>query len=129
MTATNAFFDRLTVAGRNPMFSKVCGSVRFDISDGDHLEQWLLEIDHGRMRVTRSDAPAGTVIRVSAPVADAMARGEVNGLAAITRGEILVDGDLGLALRLGRLFPRSAEAAERDGTPDPASRNDGPGTR
>lgn len=116
MTATSAFFDRLTVAGQDPRFSKVCGSVRFDIRDGDRLEQWLLEIDHGRMRVTRSDDPATTVIRVSAPVAEAMARGEVNGLAAITRGEILVDGDLGLALRIGRLFPRSPEPPDQDGT-------------
>ncbi|MFI6270634.1 SCP2 sterol-binding domain-containing protein [Micromonospora zamorensis] len=114
MTATSAFFERLTVAGRDPRFSKVCGSVRFDIRDDGRLEQWLLDIDHGRMRVTRSGGPATTVIQVSAQVADAMARGEVNGLAAITRGEILVDGDLGLALRLGRLFPREAGPLHRD---------------
>ncbi|KAB1944949.1 SCP2 sterol-binding domain-containing protein [Micromonospora sp. ALFpr18c] len=114
MTATSAFFERLAVACQDPRFSKVCGSVRFDIGGGDHLEQWLLIIDHGHMRVTRSPDPATTVIRVSAQVADAMARGEVNGLAAITRGEIMVDGDLGLALRIGRLFPR---------TPDPPAPN------
>ncbi|MEU8330511.1 SCP2 sterol-binding domain-containing protein [Micromonospora sp. NPDC048839] len=115
MTATSAFFERLTVAGQDPRFNKVCGSVRFDIGDGGNLEQWLLEIDHGRMRVTRSADPATTVIRVSAPVAEAMARGEVNGLAAITRGEIMVDGDLGLALRLGRLFPREPGPLQRGG--------------
>lgn len=115
MTATNGFFERLTDAGQDPRFSKVCGSVRFDIRDGGHLEQWLLDIDHGRMRVTRSGGPATTVIQVSAQVADAMARGEVNGLAAITRGEILVDGDLSLALRIGRLFPREPEPPRRDG--------------
>ena len=114
MSATSAFFERLTVAGRDPRFSKVCGSVRFDIRDDGHLEQWLLDIDHGRMRVTRSGGPATTVIQVSAQLADAMARGEVNGLAAITRGEILVDGDLGLALRLGRLFPREPGPLQRD---------------
>ncbi|MET8041398.1 SCP2 sterol-binding domain-containing protein [Micromonospora sp. NPDC005215] len=117
MTATSAFFERLTVAGQDPRFSKVCGSVRFDIRDGGHLEQWLLEIDHGRMRVTRGADPATTVIMVSAQVAEAMARGEVNGLAAITRGEILVDGDLGLALRIGRLFPR-APGPSRSSGPD-----------
>lgn len=109
MTATSAFFDRLAVACQDPRFSKVRGSVRFAIQDGDHLEQWLLKIDHGHMEVTRGAGPATTVIRVSAQVAEAMARGEVNGLAAITRGDILVDGDLALALRLGRLFPRVPE--------------------
>ncbi|MET8086177.1 SCP2 sterol-binding domain-containing protein [Micromonospora sp. NPDC005237] len=108
MSATSAFFERLAAACRDPRFQKVCGSVRFDIGSGDDLEQWFLVIDHGDMQVSRSGDPATTVIRVSAQVADAMARGEVNGLAAIARGEILVDGDLGLALRIGRLFPRAA---------------------
>ncbi|MFY1615086.1 SCP2 sterol-binding domain-containing protein [Micromonospora sp. WMMD736] len=108
-TATSDFFARLAGACQDPRFSKVCGSVRFDISDGDELEQWLLVIDHGKLQVSQSGDPASTVIRVSAQVAEAMARGEVNGLAAIERGEILVDGDLSLALRLGRLFPRAAE--------------------
>lgn len=127
MTATSAFFERLTDAGQDPRFSKVCGRVRFDIGDEDHLEQWLLDIDHGRMRVTRSGGPATTVIRVSAQVAEAMARGVVNGLAAITRGEILVDGDLGLALRLGRLFPRESELPQPGDpgeTPGPAQQSD-----
>ncbi|MET8277818.1 SCP2 sterol-binding domain-containing protein [Micromonospora sp. NPDC005174] len=115
MTATSEFFERLAAACRDPRFSKVCGSVRFDIRDGDDLEQWLLVIDHGELRVAQSGEPATTVIRVSGQVAEAMARGEVNGLAAIERGEILVDGDLALALRVGRLFPR---AGQSDAGPD-----------
>ncbi|WP_330441118.1 SCP2 sterol-binding domain-containing protein [Micromonospora sp. NBC_00821] len=114
MSETSAFFERLTVAGQDPRFSKVCGSVRFDIRDDGNLEQWLLDIDHGRMRVTRSGGPATTVIQVSAQLAEAMARGEVNGLAAITRGEIMVDGDLALALRIGRLFPREPGRLQRE---------------
>ncbi|WP_433120908.1 SCP2 sterol-binding domain-containing protein [Micromonospora sp. CA-246542] len=108
-TATSDFFERLAAACRDPRFSKVCGSVRFDIADGDALEQWLLVIDHGKLQVSQSGDPADTVIRVPAQVAESMARGEVNGLAAIERGEILVDGDLALALRIGRLFPRGAD--------------------
>ncbi|MFE9190043.1 SCP2 sterol-binding domain-containing protein [Micromonospora sp. NPDC007208] len=114
MSATSAFFERLTVAGQDPRFSNICGSVRFDIRDGGHLEQWMLDIDHGQMRVTRSGGPATTVIQVSAQLAEAMARGEVNGLAAITRGEIMVDGDLALALRIGRLFPREPGRLQRN---------------
>ncbi|MDG9674325.1 SCP2 sterol-binding domain-containing protein [Micromonospora sp. DH14] len=114
MSETSDFFERLAVAGQDPRFSKVCGSVRFDIRDGGRLEQWLLDIDHGQMRVIKSGGPATTVVKVSAQVADAMARGEVNGLAAITRGEIVVDGDLALALRIGRLFPRTSGPSGRD---------------
>ncbi|MGW1060786.1 SCP2 sterol-binding domain-containing protein [Micromonospora rubida] len=116
MTAISAFFEQLTDVGNDPRFCKVRGTVRFDIRDGDRVEQWLLDIDHGRLRVTRGADNAGTVITTSVEVADAMARGELNGLAAITRGEILVDGDLGLALRIGRLFP-VPPAAQRQAVP------------
>ncbi|MEH0974535.1 SCP2 sterol-binding domain-containing protein [Micromonospora sp. CPCC 205546] len=105
MTATGAFFEQLAAVGHEPRLCKVHGRVRFDIRDGDQVERWLLDIDHGRLRITRDDGPAGTVITVSAEVAEAMSRGEMNGLAGIARGEIQVDGDLGLALRVGRLFP------------------------
>ncbi|MEH0932127.1 SCP2 sterol-binding domain-containing protein [Micromonospora sp. CPCC 205558] len=114
MSEASAFFERLAVAGPDPRFSKVCGSVRFDIRDGGHLEQWRLDIDHGQLRVARGDGPATTVVKVSAQFADAMARGEVNGLAAIARGEIMVDGDLALALRIGRLFPRESGPPQRN---------------
>ncbi|MFG1777142.1 SCP2 sterol-binding domain-containing protein [Micromonospora sp. NPDC049051] len=108
MTATGAFFERLADVGHDPRLCKVRGRVRFDVRDGDHVERWLLDIDHGRLRVTRDEGPAGTVITVSSEVAEAMTRGEMNGLAGIARGEILVDGDLALALRIGRLFPASS---------------------
>jgi len=122
MSATSAFFERLAATDHDPRFDKVRGSVRFDIRDGDQVQRWLLDIDHGRLRLTQDDGPAGTVIKVSAQVAESMALGQMNGLAAITRGEILVDGDLALALRVGRLFPsqnevrRGAAAEPTNGT-------------
>ncbi|MEW2377579.1 SCP2 sterol-binding domain-containing protein [Micromonospora sp. NPDC047812] len=105
MTATSAFFEQLADVGHDPRFCKVRGTIRFDIREGDRVERWLLDIDHGRLRVTRSDAPAEAVITVTADVAEAMTRGEMNGLAGITRGEIMIDGNLALAMRVGRLFP------------------------
>ncbi|RLK12131.1 SCP-2 sterol transfer family protein [Micromonospora sp. M71_S20] len=105
MTATSAFFEQLADVGHDPRLCKVRGTVRFDIREGDRMEQWLLDIDHGRLRVTQSDGPAETVITVTADVAEAMSRGEMNGLAGIARGEIMVDGNLALAMRIGRLFP------------------------
>ncbi|MEH1098796.1 SCP2 sterol-binding domain-containing protein [Micromonospora sp. CPCC 205561] len=110
MTATSAFFEQLAGVGHDPNLCKVRGSVRFDIREGDGVEQWLLDIDNGNLRVTRGAHPADAVITVSAEVAEAMTRGEMNGLAGMTRGEILVDGDLALAMRIGRLFPVTAPA-------------------
>lgn len=120
MTTASEFFERLANVGHDPSLCKVSGTVRFDIRSGEQVQRWLLHIDHGRLRVLQDGGPAGTVIVLSEKVAEAMARGELNGLAAMLRGEIMVDGDLGLALRLGRLFPSS-----------PALRGpvSGPGTR
>ncbi|WP_170839553.1 SCP2 sterol-binding domain-containing protein [Micromonospora halophytica] len=109
---TDAFFEQLADVGHDPRLCKVHGSVRFDIRDGDRLRQWLLSIDHGQLRVTPGDGPAQAVLKLSTEVAEAMVRGELNGLSAMLRGEILVDGDLALALRMGRLFPSPAAARE-----------------
>ncbi|SCG67883.1 SCP2 sterol-binding domain-containing protein [Micromonospora humi] len=116
MTSTDAFFDRLSAVGYDARLGKVSGSVRIDIRVDGGLRHWRLEIDRGHLRVTRDGGPASAVITTSERTAEAMASGGMNGLAAINRGEILVDGDLGLALRIGRLFPE----------PDAGDRPDGP---
>ncbi|SCL44297.1 SCP-2 sterol transfer family protein [Micromonospora citrea] len=110
MSATDAFFEQLSRIGQDPRFRKVQGSVRFDIRDHDQVRQWLLTIDHGQIRVSPGGGAATSVLTLSSEVAEAMVRGEMNGLSAMLRGEILVDGDLGLALRMGRLFHTPAIA-------------------
>ncbi|SCG39933.1 SCP2 sterol-binding domain-containing protein [Micromonospora coxensis] len=112
MPVTDAFFQQLAEMGHDPRLCKVRGSIRFDIREGDRLRQWLLMIDHGQLRVSPGGGPAQAVLKLSSEVAEAMVRGELNGLSAMLRGEILVDGDLALALRLGRLFPAPAVARE-----------------
>ncbi|MFI5837408.1 SCP2 sterol-binding domain-containing protein [Micromonospora sp. NPDC051300] len=110
MTSTDVFFDRLSTVGYDARLGTVSGSVRIDVRTDGGLRQWRLDIDRGHLRVTRDGGPASAVITTSERTAEAMATGGMNGLAAITRGEITVDGDLGLALRIGRLFPSRAEA-------------------
>ncbi|WP_174527173.1 SCP2 sterol-binding domain-containing protein [Micromonospora maritima] len=103
--SVDAFFDRLRRDGAEDRLVKVSGSVRFDIRGERGLRHWRLDIDRGRLRVTEDDSPASTVVTMSEQTAEAMVAGGMNGLAAINRGEILVDGDLALALRIGRLLP------------------------
>ena len=115
MTPIDAFFDGLGRSGPDERFVKVSGSVRFDIHDDRGVHHRRLDIDHGRLRVTEDDGPATTVVTLSEQTAVAMVAGGMNGLAAIARGEIMVDGDLALALRIGRLFPAPARVAGRQG--------------
>lgn len=112
MSVTDAFFEQLADMGQDPRLCKVRGSVRFDVREDDRVRQWLLTIDHGQLRVSPGDGPASAVVSLSSEVAEAMVRGELNGLSAMLRGEILVDGDLGLALRMGRLLHAPAVARE-----------------
>ncbi|MEV4467018.1 SCP2 sterol-binding domain-containing protein [Micromonospora echinofusca] len=109
---TEAFFEQLASTEFEPRLCRMSGSVRFDIRDGDRVRKWLLTVDQGRLRLSQDGAPADAVFTMSSEVADAMARGELNGLAAILRGEIMVDGDFGLALRMGLLFPAPAVPRE-----------------
>ncbi|WFE40869.1 SCP2 sterol-binding domain-containing protein [Micromonospora sp. WMMD998] len=118
MTSADAFFDQLSAMGYDTRLGKVCGSVRIDIRGDGGLRHWRLDIDRGHLRVSHDAGPASTVITTSERTAEAMAAGGMNGLAAIARGEILVDGDLALALRIGRLFPSRAEAGARPDGPD-----------
>ncbi|MFI6133664.1 SCP2 sterol-binding domain-containing protein [Micromonospora sp. NPDC051141] len=115
MTPIDAFFDGLGRSGSDERLVKVSGSVRFDIHDDRGVHHRRLDIDHGRLRVTADAGPATTVITLSERTAVAMVAGGMNGLAAIARGEIMVDGDLALALRIGRLFSAPATAAGRPG--------------
>ncbi|MGC4891281.1 SCP2 sterol-binding domain-containing protein [Micromonospora sp. DT227] len=115
MRSIDAFFDGLGRSSPDERLVKVSGSVRFDIHDDRGVHHRRLDIDHGRLRVSDDDGPATTVITLSERTAVAMVAGGMNGLAAISRGEILVDGDLALALRIGRLFPKPAATAGRHG--------------
>ncbi|PGH45355.1 SCP-2 sterol transfer family protein [Micromonospora sediminicola] len=115
MTSIDAFFDRLRRDGADDRLVRVSGSVRFDIRGERGLRHWRLDIDRGRLRVTEDDGPASAVIRMSEQTAEALVAGEMNGLAAINRGEIMVDGDLALALRLGRLLPAPAANGRHGG--------------
>ncbi|MEV0001827.1 SCP2 sterol-binding domain-containing protein [Micromonospora sp. NPDC050980] len=122
MTSTDAFFDKLSAMGYNARLGKVSGSVRIDIRGDGGLRQWRIDIDRGHLRVSRDGGPASAVITCSERTAEAMVTGGMNGLAAINRGEILVDGELALALQLGRLFPARAQAGARARRPDGGAR-------
>lgn len=88
------------------MLRKVTGSARFDVVAGNRTERWLLSIEKGNVRVSRGDAAADSVLRADKASFDRMVVGELNLMAAVLRGEVAVEGDPRLVVRLQRLFPR-----------------------
>ena len=103
---TAKFFDELAGRGHEPLLGKVTGSARFDMVAGRQTERWLLAIDKGDIRVSRGNAPADSVLRANKASFDRIVAGQLNLMAAVLRGELAVEGDPRLLVRLQRLFPR-----------------------
>jgi SCP-2 sterol transfer family len=100
------FFDDLACRGHDPLLRKVTGSARFDVVAGKRTECWLVNIDKGDIRVSRGTAAADSVLRAEKATFEGLVTGELNPMAAVLRGEVLVEGDPRLVVRLQRLFPR-----------------------
>jgi putative sterol carrier protein len=121
--ATNEFFDGLAQQGHRPMLEKVKGTMRFDLRDGDRTDRWLVTIDKGDVAVSRRNAKADCVLRAERQLFDGLASGEVNAMAALLRGSIVVEGDPQLIVLFQRLFPGpQSSQGPRATTPKPASR-------
>ena len=103
---TAGFFDELASRGHEPLLRNVTGSARFDVVAGQRTERWLVTIDKGDIRVSRGNAAAGSVLRADKASFDRVVAGELNLMAAVLRGEVAVEGDPRLVVRLQRLFPR-----------------------
>jgi putative sterol carrier protein len=121
--ATTEFFDDLAQHAHRPMLEKVKGTMRFDLRDGDRTDRWLVTIDKGDLAVTRRNAKADCVLRAERQLFDGLASGEVNGMAALLRGAIVVEGDPQLIVQFQRLFPGpQSSQGQRATAPKPASR-------
>jgi hypothetical protein len=86
-------FDALAQREYVPLLEKTVGSARFEVVDGKQTERWHVTIDKGHIRVSRRNARADTA-------------GRLNAMAAVLRGELVLEGDPRLLVRLQRLFPR-----------------------
>ena len=87
------------------MLEKATGIVRFDLIDGKRTERWLVTLDKGDVSVARKSADADCVVRAQRTLFDAMARGEVNAMAAYLRGELMLEGDPELLVLIQRVLP------------------------
>jgi putative sterol carrier protein len=99
------FFDQLARRGHEPLLNSVSGTVRFDLVDGPRTDHWYVRIKKGDMKVGQQEMAADTIVRVDKDVFLAMTEGRVNAVAAFLRGELALDGDVGLVISFQRLLP------------------------
>jgi putative sterol carrier protein len=102
---TVAFFDELASWEQVPMLHSTSGTIRIDLDDSGVTTHWHITIDKGDIRVTHSNAKADTVMRTEKKLFDGMAKGTVNVTAALLRGVLAVEGDLGLLASFARILP------------------------
>jgi putative sterol carrier protein len=104
---TARFFEELAARGEEPLLRKASGSTRFDLVDGKRTLHWLIRVDRGKITVSQKNASADCIIRAQKAVFDKVASGSVNAVAAVLRGDMGVEGDWRLLVRMQRLFPAS----------------------
>lgn len=80
--------------------------IQFDVTD-EPPEHYYLDIDQGKCTAYEGEyADPKLTIRTPSEVWLAISRGEMAGAAALMAGKYRVEGDLGLLMRLGKLFVR-----------------------
>jgi len=84
--------------------SKTAGmknSYLFEIADAG---TWKVDVDDGTVKVTEGDGQADVTIRASKETFEAIASGRQSPTTAYMTGKLKLDGDVGAALKLQKLF-------------------------
>ena len=102
--AVTAFFEGLGSQRHESLLRGVSGTVRFDLVSGKTTERWLIAIRKGNLAISRRNAAADTVMRLSRTLFEAMVNGETNLLPGLLRGEVVIEGDYRLMIMVRRLF-------------------------
>jgi putative sterol carrier protein len=80
--STAELFHELGRRGHEPLLEKGTGTIRFDLVDGTRTDRWLVTLNRGDVSVSRKNVAADCVVRTERTLFDAMATGDVNGMAA-----------------------------------------------
>jgi putative sterol carrier protein len=111
--ATTEFFEQLAGRGHEPLLEKASGSVRFDLTERQRTERWLVEVREGEIAVSHRNVRADCIVRCPRTLFSQLARGEENALAALLRGAIEVEGAVGLLVLVQKLFPGPPRSRSR----------------
>jgi ubiquinone biosynthesis protein UbiJ len=110
-SALTDFLAGLAARGHEPLLAKTTGRVCFEVVDDEGEERRLVCIDHGHIDLVAGDIGADCTLRATRDVFERVATGEVNAMAAVLRGVIVVDGNWELLVRFQRLFPLAPDRA------------------
>ena len=96
-----AFFDELPTRADA---SKTAGMNNSYVFDVEGVGQWTVAVEDGTVSVSEGAGEADCTIRASEETLVKIARGEANPTTAYMTGKLKIDGDMGAALKLQKLF-------------------------
>ena len=102
--------DALTERSQEQPVPAVDGVVRFDVRDGDRVDEWYLTIAKGVVTVGRTGGEPDCVVSGDSATFAAILSGKANAMAALLRGALSARGKVVLLTALQRLFPGSPGA-------------------
>lgn len=95
------FFETLETRVDPAKAAGLNASYRFEI---DGAGTWHVEVDDGKVSVSENGGEADTTISTSAETFMKIASGEQNPTSAYMSGKLKVNGDMGQAMKLQKLF-------------------------
>jgi putative sterol carrier protein len=84
--------------------SKTAGMNNSYVFEVDGAGTWKVDVTDGEVTVTEGGGDADATIRASEETFEAIARGEQNPTTAYMTGKLKIEGDMGAALKLQKLF-------------------------
>ena len=98
---TREFFEGLESRVDSDKTAGMNNSFLFDIEGAG---TWKVDVADGKVTVTEGGGDADVTIRTSEETFQAVASGEQNPTSAYMTGKLKVEGDMGAALKLQKLF-------------------------
>jgi putative sterol carrier protein len=95
------FFDTLESRVDASKTAGMNNSYLFEIADAG---TWKVDVVDGSVTVTEGTSDADVTIRTSSETFTSIASGEQNPTTAYMTGKIKIDGDMGAAMKLQKLF-------------------------
>ena len=110
MAANGTFFERLHEQRYEPLLKRISGTIALIADRPEGKIRWMATIRDGEIGFTRQEEEqrADACMEASAALFDALSDGRENAIAATLRGDLVVIGDLRLAVQLD---PTAAGAA------------------
>ena len=84
--------------------SKIAGMQNTFVFDVQDVGQWTVSVDDGTVSVTEGVGEADCTISASEETLVKIAKGEANPTTAYMTGKLKIQGDMGAALKLQKLF-------------------------